>query len=88
MTAITGSQIRMARAALRWRVNTLADNSGVNWARVQQMEKAEGVPSARAEVLEQIRKVFEDAGIVFIDAGEKGGPGVRLKVTPPPGAED
>jgi hypothetical protein len=70
----------MARAALRWRVNTLADNTGVGWARLQQMEKADGVPSAREEIIEKVRQVFEDAGVIFLDADDTSGVGVRLKV--------
>lgn len=68
----------MARAALRWRVTTLAENTGVNWARLQQMEKADDVPSARPDILEKVRRTFEEAGVEFLDDQEQG-IGVRLK---------
>ena len=40
MTKITGMQIRMARTALKWRVDDLSKETGVGWARIQNMEKS------------------------------------------------
>ena len=36
---ISGRQIRMARAALGWRVDDLSKKSGVPWARIQKIER-------------------------------------------------
>ena len=40
MNKITGMQLRMARSALKWRVDDLSKASGVGWARIQNMEKS------------------------------------------------
>jgi len=69
----------MARAALHWRVNTLAEKSGVNWARMQQMEKSNDVPSAPAESLEKVKNLFEAEGVEFTQS-EDGWVGVRIKI--------
>ena len=63
---ITGMQIRMARAALRWRASKLADATELGWAWIQQLERNDDVPSAPVDVLGRVRKVFEDAGILFV----------------------
>ena len=64
--SITGMQIRMARAALRWRATKLADMTELGWAWIQQLERHDDVPSAPVDVLGRVRKVFEDAGIRFV----------------------
>ena len=74
---ITPTQIRMARAALRWTAEQLADAAGVSWATIQRMENAERSP--RGKSTEAVQHALESAGIVFIGADEDGGPGVRLK---------
>ena len=40
MIKITGMQLRMARSALKWRVDDLSKASGVGWARIQNMERS------------------------------------------------
>ncbi len=74
---ISGLQIRMARSALRWRIDDLADAADVTWARLQAIEKTDGVPSASTESLDKIREVLEGNGIVFVDDGNAAG--VMLK---------
>ena len=73
---ITGSQIRMARACLRWTAKNLAEKSGVSWATIQRMESVDGVPSASATNLEAVQRALEAAGVEFTDGDM---PGVRLK---------
>ena len=69
----------MARAALRWKVDDLADATGLTWARVQQMERADEVPSAAEQKLKMVRQVLEEAGVVFIAEDDIAGPGVRVR---------
>jgi DNA-binding transcriptional regulator YiaG len=79
---ITGSQIRAARAMLRWSAQELADKAELSWATVQRMEQGNSVPSSNVLNLLRIKSAIEKAGIEFVSAGEssiKGGPGVRFK---------
>lgn len=75
---VTGAQIRMARAYLRWSVEQLHKAAGVGISTVQRMEKDDGVPSASAKNLEAVQKALEAAGVEFIPENG-GGAGVRLK---------
>jgi len=75
---ITGSQIRMARAALGWTVTTLAEKADVTWARLQHIEREDGVPSARPETMEKLRATLEANGVLFLAPEAGTGPGVRL----------
>ena len=74
---ITGIQIRMARAALRWSAKELASKTGVSWGTIQRMEATDGVPSALGQNLEAVQLALEAAGIELIDA-DNGGPSIRL----------
>ena len=75
---ITAEQIRAARSLLRWSAQDLANISGIGFRTIQRFESEHGVPGSRSRNLVAIRKVLEDAGVVFIDQNG-GGPGVRLK---------
>jgi transcriptional regulator with XRE-family HTH domain len=77
---INGAQIRMARAALHWKVTDLAERAEVAWARLQLIEKSNGVPRLDPVVLGRIRSAFEEAGIIFIEGDDTAGAGVRLTV--------
>ena len=68
----------MARAALRWRVDNLAELSGLSWARVQQMERATSISATNSDNLEVVRRVLEEAGICFLGPEKEMGEGVRL----------
>ncbi len=76
---ITSEQIRAARALLRWSAQDLADKSGIGFRTVQRFESESGIPASRTSNLIAIRRVLEEAGVIFIDQNEEGGPGVRLK---------
>ena len=70
-------QIKMARAALGWSIEQLADRTEVSSRTIKRIEAQAGSPAATAANLKLIRTTLEDAGIEFIgDANE--GPGVRL----------
>jgi DNA-binding XRE family transcriptional regulator len=93
-TRVTGGQVRMSRAYLRWSIAELADKAGVGISTVQAIEKAEGEPAisgagldvtrdyregARDESLGKIGKALTRAGITLLpDNGE--GAGIRGKV--------
>jgi transcriptional regulator with XRE-family HTH domain len=69
-------QVKMARAALGWGVRELASKAGVAANTVSRYENG---ADALGETLERIERALENAGVVFIDQGDGGGPGVRLK---------
>jgi len=71
---VTREQVKMARAALGWGVRDLAAKAGVAGNTVSRFENGS---DALGETLRKIRRVFEEAGITFIDENG-GGPGVRL----------
>ena len=73
---ITAGQSRAARGLLGWSQQTLATRAGVGVMTVHQLEREESRP--RRATLEVVRRAFETAGIVFINANG-GGAGVRLK---------
>ncbi len=76
---LTGTQIRMARAALRWGVRDLAANAGTTPNTVSRIE---GGGEALAGTLMKMQEALETAGVEFISAGSyqgDGGPGVRLR---------
>ncbi len=75
---MTGSQIRAARAILRWSGETLAEKAGVGIQTIKRIEAVDGVPPGRAATVSDIQRALEAAGIEFIDENG-GGPGVRLR---------
>ena len=64
-TLISGRQIRMARAALGWRVDDLSKKSGVPWARIQKIERNNDISIGMEKKLLSIKKIFEENGIIF-----------------------
>lgn len=75
MTMVTGAQIRMARAALIWRVRELAEKAGVM---PNTITRIEGGSFPRTDTLARIVSALENAGIVFIPENG-GGSGVRFR---------
>jgi transcriptional regulator with XRE-family HTH domain len=66
----------MARAAVGWGVRELAEKAKINPNTVSRIENGS---DALASTLDRIQAALEDAGVIFIDRNEEGGPGVRLK---------
>jgi len=64
---LSGKQIRMARAYLKWTVDDLARETGLQWARVQQLEKLDVFEKTHLEKINTIKMVLEKKGIEFID---------------------
>ncbi len=65
--AISGAQIRAARAFLRWSVQDLSQLCGVSESAIARAEKFDAVPGMRGRNLDAIRAAFEMHGIEFID---------------------
>ena len=76
---LTGTQIRMARAVLQWRVDDLAKESEVPWARIQQLERCNDVLNSSDEILTAIIQAFELHGIDFVNEDENWAPTVRIR---------
>lgn len=78
---LTGSQIRAARALLKWSAHQLADHSGVSYAAIQRAEQADGMPNMQTKNLASIKGALEKGGCTFLDGpySGDGGPGVRLR---------
>ena len=81
---ITGSQIRAARALLRWTQDDLARRSQVAVATISDAEAGDGSISVTAADARALRTALERAGVAFIDENG-GGAGVRFaKRSSPP----
>ena len=87
--AVTGAQIRAARAFLKWTAAELAKAAGVGVSTVQEIEKFDGEPriesnlrwrsAARDEAIEKIERALVDAGITFLPANAQGS-GIRGRI--------
>ena len=81
MSTLTIEQMRMARAALGWSFETMAEKCGVSSRTLRRIESEDGLRKATNANLRLICETLQAAGIEFIgDAGE--GPGVRLWTDP------
>jgi transcriptional regulator with XRE-family HTH domain len=67
--AITGAQIRAARAVLNWSVRDLSERCGVSESAISRAEKADGVPGMQTRNLDAVRTAFEIHGVEFFDGG-------------------
>lgn len=76
---ITRAQIRAARALIGWTQAHLAQASGVSAVAIKNLER--GVTDPRLSTISNIQTAFDQAGVIFLDAGDirDGGVGVRLK---------
>ena len=73
----TGSQLRAARNALGWSIETLAEWSGVSVRTIIRYEDTDGVPPTRGGNLAKLIFSLEAAGIEFIGNPEDA-PGIRI----------
>ena len=78
---LTNFQIRAARALVNWSAEDLARHSSVSLRTIRRAELGDRQTSMTAPNDLAIRRVFEVAGVEFIDENG-GGPGVRLKKRP------
>jgi DNA-binding XRE family transcriptional regulator len=77
---VTSAQVRMARAALNWKVRDLANATGLHRNTINNIEV--GRYAGDPKSLETIENVLRKAGIEFIDENG-GGPGARLRKRQP-----
>jgi hypothetical protein len=75
---LTSTQIRAARALLRWRAEDLARHSLLSVATIRRAELTDDETSMTAANDSAVRRAMEAAGVEFIDENG-GGPGVRLR---------
>ncbi|WP_349371116.1 helix-turn-helix transcriptional regulator [Salinarimonas sp.] len=75
---ITSEQVRAARGLLRWTQQKLAEESGVSLPTIKRLEAEAGPVGGLNMTATTLRRAFEDAGVVFIDANG-GGVGVRFR---------
>ena len=74
---LTSGQIKMARAALGWSIDVLAEKTSISSRTIKRIEATIGIPNATAANLKLIKQTLEQAGVEFIGTTEEG-PGVRL----------
>jgi transcriptional regulator with XRE-family HTH domain len=77
--AISPAQCRAARALIGWSREDLARASHVGFRTIVDFERGARQPHGRTLI--DLRRAFEDAGVLFIEEDQKGdgGVGVRLK---------
>jgi predicted transcriptional regulator len=78
MVKITGRQLRMARACLKYRVDDISKKTGVPWARVQFYERTDEELEL-SDKLDNIIKFFESKKIVFYSGSDDFLPYVKIK---------
>jgi transcriptional regulator with XRE-family HTH domain len=78
---ITGTQIRAARAALRWSAETLSKKAKVGIQTIKRFEAADNVPPSRSSTLLDVQATLEAAGIEFIGSPTDR-PGIRFGSQP------
>jgi transcriptional regulator with XRE-family HTH domain len=74
---IFGVQIRAARALVGWSQDDLAVRAGIAKMTVNRFETSDESGGTIA-TLTKMKNALEAAGVIFIDPGPDGGPGVRL----------
>ena len=74
---LTGTQIRIARTALRWSADELASQSGVGSRTIKRIEMEPGLPNSNISTLAKLKAALESAGIEFIGTPEDR-PGIRI----------
>ena len=76
---ITSEQLRGARGMLRWSQKELSAASGVSVPTIKRMEAGTGAVRGIHATVSAVQAVLEAAGVIFTDADETAGPGVRLR---------
>lgn len=78
---LTAGQVRAARGLLDWSQSKLATATKLSVQTIKRMEGVRGPEGSTPANVEAVRRVLEEAGIVFLKPSEKtdGGVGVRLR---------
>jgi hypothetical protein len=75
---LTGCQLRMSRAALKWSAGRLASEAQVSEKTIRRMEALYGPIFFEVESIRKVYEVLVAQGFIFIpDDGDPKGPGVR-----------
>jgi transcriptional regulator with XRE-family HTH domain len=74
----TSSQLRAARAMLKWSLEDLSQKSSVGTTTLKRFESAESVPQGNLSTFNALKNAFEDAGIEFTGTPDSQA-GVRWK---------
>ena len=80
----TGAQLRAARNALGWSIETLAERSGVSVRTIIRYEDTDEVPPTRGGNLAKLIFALEAAGIEFIGTPDEA-PGILIHRAPAEG---
>ena len=75
---ITGKQLRMARVALKLRVDDLSKKTGIPWARLQSFERSEDELKFDTKHYEIIN-FFEKNNVIFEDGNVEYLPFIKIK---------
>lgn len=67
LSIVNAAQLRMARAALRWKVSDLSSATGIHANTISAIEDGRADP--RASTLETLIGIYESAGIRFTEHG-------------------
>ncbi len=73
---LVAEQCRAARALIGWSRGELAERCGVANSTLADFEAGKRSPYART--LADVRRVLEEAGVLFLAADAEAGPGARL----------
>jgi transcriptional regulator with XRE-family HTH domain len=73
----TSSQLRAARALLKWSLADLSEKSSIGTSTLKRLEAADGIPNGHMSTFTKLLEVFTNAGIEFVGSPDDG-PGVRL----------
>jgi transcriptional regulator with XRE-family HTH domain len=76
---LRSSQIRAARAVLRWTAEDLAREAALGLNTIKRAELAEDETSLTVANDLAVRRALEAAGVIFIEENGSAGPGVRLR---------
>ena len=77
MSVVSSLQIKMARAALRWSVDYMAEVTNLSRSTLKRVETNDGFAKATKANVRLIIQTLEAAGIEFVGTPDDG-PGVRL----------
>jgi transcriptional regulator with XRE-family HTH domain len=77
---LTPRQLRAARVLVDWTRKDLAAKAGGSAVAIEHFER--GLSSPKLVTAGRWRRALEKAGVIFIDADDAAGPGVRLKARP------
>lgn len=64
---VTGGQVRMARAYLRWSASNLAEKSSVALSTIKRIESVDGISNTQVNNLLAVKEAFLSTGRIRFD---------------------